>query len=154
MKCAFVLALSCGTLLAASYAQDEGSDEPSGRARRGSPDVVANIMAVIRKLADLVVPEPDARDNLHQALDSVTTCLREAEGLELDYIREFIAGVPKALDCVGMVFTARNKRQQKKAAQCFVKKILTFQKVHNVPMDQVQKVANSIRVTLVLSDVP
>ncbi|KAL1469609.1 hypothetical protein MTO96_024904 [Rhipicephalus appendiculatus] len=144
MRFAFVLALTCGTLLASSYAQDEGSDEPSGRARRRGPDVVANIVAVIRMVADLVVPEAEAQDTLHQALDSVGSCLRLSEGLELDFIRKFIAGIPKALDCVDMVFSARGKRQQKKAASCFVKKILLFQKKNNVPMDQLLKVAETI----------
>ncbi|XP_049513147.1 uncharacterized protein LOC125940722 [Dermacentor silvarum] len=143
MKFTFVLALSCGTLLAASYAQEEENDE-MGKARRRRVDVVGNIMAVIRKLADLVVPEQDARETLHEHLETVTTCLRKADGLQLNYIRQFIAGIPRALDCVGMVFSARNKRQQNKASKCFIRRLIQFQKQNRIPMDQIKKVGDSI----------
>ncbi|XP_075526423.1 uncharacterized protein LOC142558148 [Dermacentor variabilis] len=143
MKFTFVLALSFSTLFAASYAQGDDNDD-MGRGRKRAPDVVRNIMSVIRTLADLLVPEPDMRENLHEHLETATTCVRKAEGLQLHFIRQFIAGIPRALDCVDMVFSARNKKQRHKAANCFVRKIIHFQKETRLPMDQVRKVVDAI----------
>ncbi|XP_070396488.1 uncharacterized protein [Dermacentor albipictus] len=143
MKSTIVLALSFSTLFAASYAQGE-ENEDMGRGRKRTADVVRNIMSVIRLFADFLVPEPDMRENLHEHLDTATICVRKAEGLQLHYIRQFIAGIPSALDCVNMVFSAKSQKQRRKAANCFFRRLILFQKETRLPMEQIRKVAAAI----------
>ncbi|XP_065311307.1 uncharacterized protein [Dermacentor albipictus] len=143
MKFTIVLALSFSTLFAASYAQGE-ENEDMGRGRKRTADVVRNIMSVIRILTDFLVPEPDMRENLHEHLETATICVRKAEGLQLHFIRQFIAGIPRALDCVDMVFSAKSQKQRVKAANCFVRRLILFQKETRLPMDQVRKVVAAI----------
>ncbi|KAH6923140.1 hypothetical protein HPB50_023474 [Hyalomma asiaticum] len=59
-----------------------------GRTSKDAQIIVSNIVNVIRQLAELVIPETEARQTLREALRMVTTCLRKADGLELVFIRE------------------------------------------------------------------
>lgn len=140
MKSTFVLALSFATV--ASYAQ--GEEDPMGRGALPPPDVAHNIVAVAEMLARFFVPEEEAVHNLHGHLKAVETCLRRGDGLKLDLINKFIAGIPKALDCVDMVFNGRNKWHQEQASKCFVKKYVGFTKKYRVSAGQEEKIKNTI----------
>ncbi|KAL1469608.1 hypothetical protein MTO96_024903 [Rhipicephalus appendiculatus] len=113
MKSAFALALSCATFLVASYAKDDG-----GRGRPRTPDIVRNIIAVTEMLVRLVVPEDEARHNLHGHLEAVEWCFRKGEGLDVELIR--------------------------RASRCFVRKIVEFGKRYWVTHEHVQNVDNII----------
>ncbi|XP_077496215.1 uncharacterized protein LOC144107100 [Amblyomma americanum] len=144
MKPTFVIALGCVTFVALTRAQDdEETGDLEGAAKR-NPDVVGNIIYVMGKLGEMVVPEPNARRTMRDYLRRADKCFRRADGLEIKYMNKFVQGIPKAMDCQRMTFSAKNRKQQQKAVQCYVKKLVQFQKSNKMPMDQVKKLGDMV----------
>uniref|UniRef100_A0A023G0K0 Putative secreted protein n=1 Tax=Amblyomma parvum TaxID=251391 RepID=A0A023G0K0_AMBPA len=144
MKCTFVLALSCATFIGVSHAQDEEEAADMEGATKRLPDVVGNIIYVMGKLGEMVVPESNARKTMRDYLRRADTCFRRADGLEIKYMNKFVESIPKSMDCQKMTFFARNGKQRQNAVKCYLKKLAQFQKVNRMPMSQVKLLGNMV----------